>query len=237
MTRFLLGFAAGVLVLALVQYRFAPIPAPGNDSEAVDAGRRLSPERAPQADPSPAQSGPQGQDAGLSPRRLPVASGARSTGTAAEPAREPERETSEREPMLPDNPIVLPDSHAGFVDKSTPSLPDEHATLEGEDIDPDWAEPVEARIYSFVTSHPGGEQIQIVSLVCRTTRCEIAGSVFAEQGDELWNTVLSDMRTQPWFSSNFADSMFGSGGGYPGEFRFITIMARTGSEIAAPVPQ
>ena len=127
--------------------------------------------------------------------------------------------------------VILPD------DVTIANMINADASVTGEEADPSWAEHVEALIYSFISSHSSGAQIQIVSLVCRTTRCEIVGTVFGEQGGEIWSTVLKDMQAQPWFSSYFANSMFGSGGASPGEYRFITILVRVGSEIGPAVPQ
>ena len=70
-------------------------------------------------------------------------------------------------------------------------------------------------IYSHIATHPRGAEVSIVSLVCRTSRCEIAGTVYTEQGGAIWREVLSDMQAQPWFATNFEQSMFGAGGGLP----------------------
>lgn len=237
MTRFLVGFAAGALVFALIQYVFAPMPTLENSTTRIDPQRQVSSDRESDTVQGNRQSAQDTETAGADNRQFSGRIEAPASSADTDESIERESERSEEARSGPENPIELPDTHAGFVDKSTPSLPDEHARVEEEDVDSSWAEYVEAQIYSFITSHQSGEQIRIVSLVCRTTRCEIAGSVFGEQGGDIWSTVLGDMRRQPWFSSNFADSMFGSGSAYPGEFRFIAILARVGTEIGPPVPQ
>lgn len=233
MIRFLIGIVVGAFVIALVQFQYSLIPAKDRDAAVHEAtaGEELG-----EAHVGLQQGAPELPAVGESRRPAAEAPGG---GANLEQSRPSESESLTESSGLsgPKLPIELPESHAGFVDKDVRSLPDEHAKVEAEDVDPAWAEQVEAQIYASVASHPSGPTIQLVSLVCRTTRCEIAGSVFGERGGETWNQVLSDMRKQTWFASNFADSMFGSGGGFPGEFRFITIIARVGSEIAAPVPQ
>ena len=237
MTRFLIGFAAGVFVLALIQYVFAPIPALENATAYTDAQRQVSSGRESDSVQGDLRGAQDTQVGDADSRQFSGRIEAPASSVDTDEAMEPESAQSDEAGAGPENPIELPDTHAGFVEKSTPSLPDEHAKIEEEDVDSGWAENVEAQIYAFITSHPSGRQIHIVSLVCRTTRCEIVGTVFGDQGGDTWNTVLGDMRAQSWFSSNFADSMFGSGGAFPGEFRFITILARVGSEIGSPVRQ
>ena len=233
MARFLIGFAVGAFVVAFIQLQFSLIPT--SDRGASDGQATADDEFGETQIGSP-KTVPELQ-AGEVSRRQTGAFQRDDVGSEVSPANESEPPLESSGQPRPKLPIELPDTHAGFVDKNVPSLPDEHAKVEAEEEDPTWAEQVEAQIYSFVSSHPSGPSIQLVSLVCRTTRCEIAGSVYGERGGEVWNQVVSDMRKQTWFASNFADSMFGSGGGFPGEFRFITIIARVGSEIAAPVPQ
>ena len=233
MIRFLFGIVVGAFVVVLIQLQFSLIPA--NDR---DPGVRVASADKEQVEAQVGyeRAAPELPPAGVS-RRQTVESPSGGANLELGSPRESEALSDLSGQSGPKLPIELPDTHAGFVDKEVRSLPDEHAKVEAEEVDPAWAEQVEAQIYSFVSSHPSGPTIQLVSLVCRTTRCEIVGSVFGERGGETWNQVLSDMREQAWFASNFADSMFGSGGGFPGEFRFITILARVGSEIAAPVPQ
>ena len=232
MIRFLFGFVLGALVLALAQHQFSLVPAAnrGTDAPSVTTPEELDEALVASELANPGES--KGSSANYSIDTF--TNGTADPDVRAGESESPDQSNGQAGPKLP---IELPDTHAGFVDKNVPSLPDEHAKVEAEDVDSSWAEQVEAQIYSFVSTHPNGASIQVVSLVCRTTRCEIAGSVFGESGGRVWNQVLGDMREQPWFASNFADSMFGSGGGFPGEFRFITIIARVGSEIAAPVPQ
>lgn len=227
MTRFLLGFVAGAALLALVQFAYAPLPTAGNS-------RPVQPAEPP---PAVAATGGPGADA---PAAAPEVRGARSFGSDPAPASRADDaadRTSDEDDgdAGPQNPIELPATHAGFVDDQRPSMPEEHSTLENEDVDPGWAELVEELIYSHISTHEHGASIAIVSLVCRTSRCEIAGTVYGERGGETWRNVLSSMRAEPWFASNFSDSALGAGGGMPGEHRFITILARTGTDIAPPV--
>lgn len=224
--RFVLGVVVGAVLVALIHYLVAPMPsidrrggASIHTDEIVSRGVL---ESASQTSPADAQ-------AKTRPSHLRS-----ETATTSRDSVEAES-TVDSGPSGPRFPVTLPDTHAGFVDKNTPSMPGEHSKLESEDVDPSWSENVEALIYSYVTSHPEGASIQIVSLVCRTTRCEIAGTVYGEAGGKVWTRVLDDMQDQPWFASNFADSKYGSGGGFPDEFRFITMLARTGTEIAPPV--
>lgn len=233
MTRFLIGFVLGALIVVLIQLQFSLIPAP---DRAARVSKTIADEDSSEAQVGSRRAATELQEVGVPARPtgdLQVDNSDLAIGLANDTESLPES-SGQSGPKLP---IELPETHSGFVDKTVPSLPDEHEKVEAEEVDPAWAEQIEAHIYSFVSSHPSSPSIQLVSLVCRTTRCEIVGSVFGERGGEVWNQVVSDMRVQPWFASNFADSMFGSGGGFPGEFRFITIIARVGSEIGAPVPQ
>ena len=75
----------------------------------------------------------------------------------------------------------------------------------------------------------------MVSLQCRTTRCEIAGTAFGEGGADAWRTVRQSMQETSWYAAYFTPSTLESGGGFPGEYRFVTILARIGTEIPPPV--
>ena len=225
MIRFLLGAAVGAVIVALVQFRFGPIPTLSGD-------RPVAPE--PEASVSDVASRPPSRAenaAGGKPANRTGTPKAESSAAAEEAPEAPEAE----QPSGPLNPIQLPESHAGFVRKSARSLPDEHTTLENEEVDQAWAELVESLIYSHIATHPRGAEVSIVSLVCRSSRCEIAGTVYTKQGGAVWREVLSDMQAQPWFATNFEQSMFGAGGGLPGEHRFLTMLARVGTEISPPV--
>ena len=237
MTRFLVGFAVGAFAFALIQYAFAPVPTLKDPTTHIHTQEPASAGQNVDTVEDNLRSAQNTRFDDPDRRRRPERTGTPTSSAESDEAPEAEPERSAEAKTGPENPIELPDTHAGFVDQRTPSLPEEHAKVEAEEVDSGWAENVEAQIYSFITSHPSGELIQIVSLVCRTTRCEVVGTAFGDQGGDIWNAVLGDMRTQPWFSSNFADSMFGSGGAFPGEFRFITILARVGSEIGPPIPQ
>lgn len=225
MTKFLLGCIAGAAAVALLQLTIAPLPQAGSITPGPEGGQDAN------ATDLVAQSvaeAPPAESRG-SVGRVP-------TSPSSRIEQEPDSDADQPEgPSGPRNPIELPSTHSGFVDKSRPSLPDEHAALEAEDADPGWAQLVEELIYSHVSSHPNGESIGIVSLVCRTSRCEIVGTVYGERGGDIWQEVVADMRKQAWFANNFADSMLGAGGGMPGEHRFVTLLARVGSEISPPV--
>ena len=237
MTRFLLGLVVGVVGLAFIQVMFAPLPTSSeagggifNPSRTSANGEPASPANrdlatiASSSDAAETQSG-----AGTVMDRSAVTEANNGGGEGEGDA---DADAGGNHPV---SPIELPPTHAGFVDNSRPALPDEHAALEQEEVDAGWAEQVEGLIYSYISTHPQGAAIAVVSLVCRTSRCEIAGTVYGEHGGDIWQEVLGDMREQTWFAANFSDSMSGAGGGLPGEHRFITMLARIGTEIAPPV--
>ena len=227
MTRFILGFAAGALLIAALQFLYAPLPTRSQDNVATVASPPEDNLEAASATRAVAQRPPERR-----PANRPSGGSSGAGGVSASETDAPE---VENDADVVRHPIDLPSTHAGFVDNARPSLPDEHASLEREDVDGAWAQLVEELILTFLSEHPRGADISIVSLACRTTRCEIAGTVYGEKGGDVWQTVLSDMRRQPWFASHFADSASGAGGSMPGEHRFISMLARVGSKIAPPV--
>ena len=203
--RFVLGVIVGAVLLALIHYFVAPMPS-------IDrrGGTSIHPDEA--VTRGVAESGSQSSSADA--QATAPSSHLRAESDATSRHDIETESTVDSDPSGPLFPVTLPDTHAGFVDKNTPSMPGEHSKLENEDVDPSWSENVEALIYSYVNSHPDGSSIQIVSLVCRTTRCEVAGTVYGEAGGKVWTRVLNDMEDQAWFASNFSDSKYGSGGGF-----------------------
>lgn len=135
----------------------------------------------------------------------------------------------------PSNPIRLPKTHEGFVSKKPHSVPDAHAELEREAVDDSWAGVVEGLIATHIGTHPEGHSIGLISLQCRTTRCEIVGTAYGEGGAEAWRAVRESMQQQSWYGAYFTPSSLESGGSFAGEYRFVSIFARIGHDIVPPV--
>ena len=107
--------------------------------------------------------------------------------------------------------------------------------LGGASNDYSWAGVVEGLIATHIGTHPDGQSIALISLQCRTTRCEVAGTAYGEGGDEAWKNVRESMQRQSWYGAYFTPSTLESGGGLSGEYRFVSIFARVGHDIAPPV--
>lgn len=86
--------------------------------------------------------------------------------------------SSEATDALISNPIILPDTHARFVQKRGPTMADIHAEIEREEVDHAWGQTAEQLLNAFLTSGETSQSVVVHSLQCRTTRCELAGTWF-----------------------------------------------------------
>lgn len=112
-----------------------------------------------------------------------------------------------------------------------------HAEIEREDADFSWAPIAEDLLTRYLTTHAESQSIVIAALNCRTTRCELAGTVYGETPGELWRSVRQGLSEQTWYGEYFDGSSSEAGGNQPGEYRFVTIIPRVGTRIEPPVEQ
>ncbi len=68
--------------------------------------------------------------------------------------------------------------------------------LNDEPVDYDWGYRMELHIKDFVIIHQFSEYINLESVVCKTSICEIRGF---EAKDKTWNYVMNDMQLQEWW--------------------------------------
>lgn len=233
MIRFLTGLLVGAAIVLAIQFTYAPLPGrttdDGSKGKSATAVSESAPGASPQSPPVRIPDADSGTPTNAHVQNMP------STERSVTATAHAETDDSRSPKNDVRNPIILPKTHEGFVSKNPHSIPEAHAELEREEVDPTWAEVVERLIATFIAGHPLGASIALVSLQCRTTRCEIVGTVYGEGGVRTWNTVLRDMQQQSWYATYFSDSRLGSGGSMPGEHRFVTILARVGIDIPPPV--
>ena len=244
MNRFLIGVLVGALLVIAFQIVFSPPPGSSPPlAEQENAGKEPTPfSGSVTIDPGvgAVESESVETQSMTPPSALP--SSIRSNATFGAATDQGLENSSEGEPAAdeidsgnPANPIRLPDTHEGFVSKKPPALPDAHAELEREAYDESWASVVEGLIARHIGTHPQGNTIGIISLQCRTTRCEIAGTAFGENGADAWKRVRDDMQQTAWYAAYLTPSTLESAGGFPGEYRFVSIFARIGNDIPPPV--
>ncbi len=132
------------------------------------------------------------------------------------------------------NRIELPDTHAGFVKKRTRTMADFHAEFEQEETDTAWGPMAEDLVRNFLSSVPEAQSIVVVSLHCRMTQCEVAGTVYGDDPGATWRAVRQSLGQQPWYAEYFDGSAREAGGNLPGEYRFLTFIPRIGTSYPEP---
>lgn len=84
------------------------------------------------------------------------------------------------------------------VDLVAPWPENLRAELELEPKDDSWAYYMEQTLVQFLSTHPTIDQFDILSIECRTTKCQIEVSGFHESTVPVWQQVMYDIRQQPW---------------------------------------
>ncbi|HEY0921152.1 hypothetical protein [Rheinheimera pacifica] len=90
----------------------------------------------------------------------------------------------------------VPEAYAELLSVSKGSIVDGFNKLHTESIDYDWAQLMEQRITDYVTFHTNASTVQLQSVLCKSSLCEIRG---VELEDWAWNQIWSDMQREEWW--------------------------------------
>ncbi|HEX5791790.1 MAG TPA: hypothetical protein VFY01_00845 [Rheinheimera sp.] len=90
----------------------------------------------------------------------------------------------------------LPQPFAGFIAGFKGTLAERFQKLQQEQIDYDWAPVMEQQIADFISMHPLSADVQLQSVRCKSSLCEIRGF---ESGEHSWSQISSNMRAEDWW--------------------------------------
>lgn len=74
----------------------------------------------------------------------------------------------------------------------------EQATRDAEPKDPAWAYPMEQKLREVVSPRLQTKQIEVISIDCKTTFCELRAQALGPETNEGFNRVMEGVREQPW---------------------------------------
>jgi len=92
--------------------------------------------------------------------------------------------------------LALPKPFSNFFVDATGRRAEEFNRFQNETQDYDWAYLMEIQIKDFMTIHYEAGNIDVQSVKCKTTTCEITGFESEEQKAQI---ILRDMREQDWW--------------------------------------
>ena len=224
MRKFLLGFAAGVLVAGFTSLIYVSgLEIPG---ESTELARSSVPSAVPMPDPAPAlERESQGDSTEITERGNGAPSSevaaASTDGDETDEARlrarleetwarreeaqrayfsvyaelvQIERRSALAEPIR--NPLYLPPEFDWLSDR----LRFEHEALQREFRDETWATPAEARLQSYFRGRPEIiETYGAPTVSCGTTRCEVTFVAYAVDQDKssIYRTLITDLQMEP----------------------------------------
>lgn len=107
---------------------------------------------------------------------------------------------------------VLPKPFSKVLAGATGELAKNFNEFNKEAVDHDWGYNMEMNIKDFIAMHTEADKVNLASVVCKTSSCEIRGF---EQEDHAWGYLLKDMQVQEWWdftstnSSNSSSEEYG----------------------------
>lgn len=93
----------------------------------------------------------------------------------------------------------LPSPFAEVVFNSLGALPGAFKDLIAQEQDYQWATLMQQHISDFHLTHQLSNQINLQSVICKTSMCEIRGF---QETDKVQNVIMSEMSKQPWWQFN-----------------------------------
>jgi hypothetical protein len=107
---------------------------------------------------------------------------------------------------------ALPKPFSNVLAGATGELAKNFNQFKKEPVDHDWGYNMEMNIKDFIAMHTEADKVNLASVVCKTSSCEIRGF---EQEDHAWGYLLKDMQVQEWWdftrtnSSNSSSKDYG----------------------------
>ena len=91
-----------------------------------------------------------------------------------------------------------PTSSGTSTDPVAPWPDNLRADLYLEPKDDSWAYYMEQTLLQYLAAHPSISQFDVLSIECRTTKCQIEVTGYDESTLPVWQQVMYDIRQQPW---------------------------------------
>ncbi|MFC4701193.1 hypothetical protein ACFO4O_13555 [Glaciecola siphonariae] len=93
-----------------------------------------------------------------------------------------------------------------IVNSAGMAFKEQYGEFLNEEQDFDWAIQLETRISDFIKLHTLSQEIQLSSVQCRASKCEMYGF---ETSNKPFDTIMRDMKTQDWYQDSGSYSMSG----------------------------
>jgi hypothetical protein len=133
-------------------------------------------------------------------------------------------------------PIPIPAELAPWLEEDNPGLLEFHRSLEREPRDSEWAQRVETDFRDFIDGKPGLANIDVATIECRTTNCEILAVGYGDAAFRAWMTEMSELFQDEWLEERFTEGPydFGCGGGNiaPGVMALNCVFQQVASQPA-----
>ena len=105
-----------------------------------------------------------------------------------------------------------------------PTLPELHAAFITEGRDPTWSGGMEQSINQVLAAANAAGELQIMSVECRSSMCEVLAFGNSAASSKEWNQAIGAMRKEPWYSDMGGEST--TMGSQNGRFTVATIFQR-----------
>lgn len=91
---------------------------------------------------------------------------------------------------------AIPKPFSSFFVDASGKRAEEFINFQEQENDYDWAYTMEIQITNFITVHQNAHNVELKSVACKSSACEIMGF---EQAGQSWSVILADMRNQEWW--------------------------------------
>ena len=132
-------------------------------------------------------------------------------------------------------------SHSGAKGNAAPNAQEiMHEKFEAEPVDPNWSANVEPSIKDQFDNHPSSQTVDIVSIECRSTICEILAAAKSpaqsqQASEQVQETIYTSPRQSWWTAYGLVDVVTAMTLGDDGRMLVVTYFTKNPVKRQAPI--